>query len=80
MKGILHKRQSAHENLRTDSVAGYFNRYPEIGQHFTIIGFALDPDKNIRVVTTSAVKNVTGEHFETQNSMYRLEVLDDSFN
>jgi len=68
--------------LRTDEVEGFTERLPTVGKSFGMLGVALDPNNgNMRVITTSPVKKVESlDHdaiqFETQNSIYRLDVLE----
>lgn len=79
MKGILIKISNNDNALRTDSMEGEFEFFPKIGTSFRIFGESLTADGDIRIVTTSVVKNVEQieniYRFQTLNSTYKLEVF-----
>lgn len=77
----LTKIKSTHSNLRTDTVEGVTYGLPEVGKGFTMFGEPLDPNVgNMRGVYTTEIKvcDRTGNEFMfvTENSTYKLEVLE----
>ena len=76
----LTKIESNHNNLRTDIIEGITLELPEVGKSFVLAGKPLTPGTDIRLVTTTEIKNVEkidNEYkFKTLNSTYKLEVLD----
>ena len=63
-------------SLRTSKVLGLTDQIPEIGKSFNMIAQSLNPEKTLRIITTSTVKELIksqyGSEFNTQNSKYRL--------
>ncbi len=82
MRATLFKRESTHQNLRTNEVAGDYVFEPTVGEHFVIIGESLDPTKDLRMVRTSPVTAVEKDgatiNFTTQNSKYTLTIWGES--
>lgn len=67
------------ENLRTDSVTGYYIMPPAEGQSFMLFAESLSPEGNLRIIQTSPVQSLTeiagGEWLlTTENSTYGLTV------
>lgn len=83
----LKKLESNHNRLRTDEIEGKCTHVPEVGYSFQMFGEALDPAMKkvggFRTVTTSTVQfceylpGTKTFRFQTRNSKYQLEVLDD---
>jgi hypothetical protein len=73
---------STHNNVRTKEIIGKCVLLPLEGKRFTMTSEPLDPTKTLRVVTTSIIQSIyeDGEvyYFETENSNYKLEVLEES--
>lgn len=82
MKVKLTKIQSSHNKVRTDEVNGESDNLPEIGKRFVLLGEALvKADGNMRIVYTTSVSELTNisdksMEFKTQNSTYRLDILE----
>lgn len=68
--------------LRTDTIEGCFESLPEEGRVFRIIGAAITPGADGRMITTSTVQKVNKNGFtilfDTHNSKYKLELLDEN--
>ena len=67
--------------LRTSDVDGVAGDLPEVGSSFVMFAKSLDPELDMRVVSTSEVRSVEElgpgvSQFTTLNSTYRLEVLE----
>lgn len=83
-KGILIKKSSTHNRLRTNEVTGVFDTLPTVGESFNLIGESLDPKLNFRSVVTSEIQEVSTDpeceelefNFKTLNSEYKLKVLE----
>lgn len=82
MHGILKRIKSSHQNLRTDKIEGNFQKLPELNKPFIIVGKSLTLPGH-RIVTTTPVKGISDNDkddkilFDTENSIYELEVYDD---
>jgi hypothetical protein len=69
--------------LRTEEVRGSAESGPRVGCRFTMTAEPLNPEAFLRVVTTSEVKSwdydADEKHivFRTENSTYRLTILDE---
>jgi len=81
IKVILTKIRSNHECLRTDVIEGKAPALSEIGDTFVLFSKSLDPRGSIRMVQTTKVKSIEQidnvYQFNTENSVYKLEVLDE---
>lgn len=70
---------SSHNNVRTRKIVGKTAKLPTEGKHFTMFAKPLDRTQDVRMLSTSRIKSVREEngayYFETQNSEYKLEVL-----
>lgn len=78
----LTKIKSNHSNLRTDVIEGTTYALPEVGDSFAMFGEPLDPTVgNVRGVYTTEIKvcERVGNEFQfvTENSTYKLEVLEE---
>lgn len=83
---VLARVESSHGEVRTDTVGGWCERLPEVGQQFLLVGPPLERPDGFRIVRTTAVEKImhcsekTGGvqviTFSTRNSIYTLEVLD----
>ncbi len=78
----LAKVSSSHSRLRTEEVIGYVKKVPVIGSNFIMAAPPLDKSKDFRWIETSHIKSIeyTSENFltfETENSVYNIEVLED---
>ena len=79
MTCTLTKLVSANNNLRTNVIYGEYDIPPIVGRMFIMTAEPLDPTKSYRKVTTSPVTKIqvindTEIVFNTQNSVYKLEV------
>lgn len=80
-KVVLHRIESFHNNLRDDRIEGLCDELPRVGEGFNMHG---NPGNNlpgyIRIISTSPVSTVRQDRdeyvFQTKNSIYLLEVLD----
>lgn len=68
-------------NLRTNEIIGYCLSLPTVGKSFTIFGEGIE--FGTRMITTSLVVEMSEQDsdekiiiFRTQNSLYRVELLD----
>jgi hypothetical protein len=77
-KVTLVRVRSSHNRLRTASISGWCRTLPKVGARFFMTAEPLDPQKDVRMVTTSPVSSVSREGdtilFDTQNSTYRLRL------
>lgn len=75
----LTKIRSNHSNLRTDTVEGETQKLPVLGEIFQMVGEGLSFGS--RMIWTTEVKNIEQieniYQFNTRNSTYKLEVLED---
>ena len=91
MKAKLTKLKSNHTQLRTDVIEGMIPLLPKVGLSFSIYAKPLDEAADVRIVTTTPIEHLTevsedlsGESgkrvwaFDTANSTYRLELLDET--
>jgi hypothetical protein len=81
MKGKLTRVNSSHKRLRTDEVVGDFEDLPCEGYCFEMSAPPLDPKMDIRWIVTSPVQKIELDdgkmyRFATENSTYKLEVLE----
>jgi len=84
--GVLEKINSTHNNLRTNTMQGVFEKFPSIGETFQIFGEGISFGN--RMIFTSPIKEIieAGKDkddleyivFQTANSMYRLTLLEDN--
>lgn len=79
----LTKIKSSHNNLRTDEIEGETEHLPEVGRSFILKAEPLENlEANFRSVYTTEIEHVekheNGYRFNTKNSIYHLEVLDES--
>lgn len=76
MYNVTMSKVKGGERIRTDIVEGSCVDYPIIGESFVILAESLAFAGGTRIVTTSRVKNVTGEGnsliIETLNSTYEI--------
>lgn len=83
MKVKLIRLESDHRNLRTDEVIGECDFLPILGMNFIMTSEPLDKSSGAtcRLIQTSQIMLVHRDNntidFNTQNSMYRLEILDE---
>jgi len=73
--------RSTHNNVRTPKIDGVCQHLPEVGQFFIMVGPPLDPAASQRYLRTSYVQRVEEDEenvyfFDTENSRYKLEVLE----
>lgn len=77
----LTKIKSNHQNLRTDVIEGVTQELPVLGSSFRLIGESLTPGMDARFVHTTEIQFVekmgNGYIFNTANSTYKLEVLNE---
>lgn len=68
--------------VRTKSMTGYFDRYPQLGERFVIFGKGLEVEGNIRMIHTSPVVSFEKAYkkivFNTENSKYQLSNIEDT--
>jgi hypothetical protein len=73
---LLSRVKSTHTRLRTDTVLGWTNALPAVGEPFVMSADPLDPAASMRLVTTTPVVALgAGGEFSTENSTYRLELV-----
>lgn len=83
---ILKKLSTNPNELRTNTVDGYFLHAPKVGEQFTMFADPLEnPTANFRIVQTSLIREIewieVGAQrnsaclFKTLNSEYRLDIL-----
>jgi len=69
---------SRHNNVRTKKIVGECSRLPVEGRTFLMSAEPIDKSKDVRILHTTRLKSVRKEdntyYFETQNSVYELEV------
>jgi len=83
--GVLEKIQSVHNNLRTSSMQGVFEDFPNVGEPFLIFGEGLEFGN--RMIHTTPIKEILeigkdGDSldyiiFNTDNSKYKLTLLEE---
>jgi len=83
--GVLEKINSNHNNLRTTSMQGVFESFPDVGEQFIIFGEGIEFGN--RMIHTTPVKEILelGKDnedldyilFNTANSKYRLTLLEE---
>jgi len=83
--GVLEKINSKHNNLRTTSMQGVFESFPDVGEQFLIFGEGLEFGN--RMIHTTPVKeilelgkdddNLDYVIFKTANSEYRITLLEE---
>lgn len=68
---------SNHDNVRTKEVVGEPIHLPKIGERFVMLASPLDPNKSIRVLSTSRIIRLDKTEniftIETENSVYQIE-------
>lgn len=74
----LTKVRSTHNNLRTPTIDGWFEKPPTVGEDFEFLAPPLESG-SIRMIWTTSVRDVTelalgSVEFKTKNSTYRLDV------
>ena len=71
---------SSHNNVRTKKIVGECMSLPTEGKTFLMFASPLDVDRDVRILHTSELKSVREEdniyYFKTQNSEYKLEILE----
>jgi hypothetical protein len=76
----LTKIKSTHNNLRTDVIEGKTFKLPEVGDSFAMFGEPLTEGFDTRAVYTTEIKVCDRQGnefmFVTENSTYKLEVLE----
>lgn len=75
MKVRLSKIQSNHRNMRSPDMVGELRGPLTLGESITVVGKALDPKFDIRIIMTSPVQRIEGDLYYTENSVYRVEHL-----
>ena len=60
--------------IRTETVIGFCDEPPTVGDHFTLFAEPLDKEQNIRFIRTSPITSVDGDIFITANSIYRWDI------
>lgn len=79
---LLTQIESTHDNMRSKEVSGHCVKLPELNRPFQLMADSLDPEKDVRVITTSPVQDlrhntmVNRITFRTMNSRYSLQILD----
>ena len=79
--GRLTKISDNYNNLRTNGDDGYFLNLPNVDNHFMIFAEPLEPETEVRIVSTSPVTVVERIYvngsiiFHTLNSKYLLEIF-----
>lgn len=78
----LSKIKSIHQNLRTDTIEGFTESLPKIDEDFKMFAESLTPEGDFRYVHTTEVCSIdfldkNTYLFDTVNSKYKLEVLDE---
>jgi hypothetical protein len=70
---------SNHNRVRTKRIVGKASILPREGKHFTMFAEPLDKSQDVRMLSTSRIKSVRREkdviYFETENSKYKLEII-----
>lgn len=65
-------------DLRTNEVTGYCLELPEENERFNMYGSPLDPNANVRVISTSPVQKLSVDNnnytLETMNSVYKVNI------
>lgn len=79
--GTLEKIESSHNNLRTNSMNGYFEEFPKVGEPFRILGKGLE--FGTRIIHTTPITEILEEKedlivFKTLNSTYRVSLLSEN--
>lgn len=82
MRCRLTKEHSVHQNLRTPVIEGGCDEPPRFGRPFRMHAPPLDPDADIRLVSTTPIVTLVPAEddadvyvFETENSVYKWERL-----
>ena len=68
------KTESTNDNLRTKTFVGLMVGEPEVGKPLIFLSQPLDPGKDVRQIITSAVTEISGNIYKTQNSTYIIQV------
>ena len=68
----LTKIKSNHKNLRTDTVEGFSNSLPTVGEPFNMWGEGLE--FGTRWITTTPVITINKCGFDTANSSYHIDI------
>lgn len=76
-KSTLRRIESSHDNLRTETVEGYYFLPPTEGFTFCFYAKSLEADEGIRIVMTTPVVEIVREDevgtvFRTANSVYEV--------
>lgn len=78
----LTRVRSKHQNIRTDEVVGVTWVLPIVEHPFRMVGAPLNPNADARLVFTTRILSLEYEDgvyiFNTANSTYQLEVLDEA--
>jgi len=85
--GILEKINSTHNNLRTSTMQGVFEDFPNVGEQFLIFGEGLKfGNRMIHTTPVAEVLEIGKDQddleyivFKTANSKYRLTLLEEEF-
>ncbi len=71
---------SNHNRVRTREIVGECSHHPVEGKTFLMFAEPIDKSKSVRMLHTSKLKSVRKEdntyYFKTQNSEYKLEVME----
>ena len=75
--GELRKLSNNKNELRTNTVKGFFTFMPEVGKRFTFLGDPIDLRAAFRMVLTSEVTDILAHvkgdiTFQTENSIYQV--------
>jgi hypothetical protein len=70
------KKESNHNNLRTNEIEGFSNKLPFVGENFILLSKGLE--QGVRVVRTTSVTELEGNTFKTLNSIYIFDVLEEN--
>ena len=71
----LTKKQSSHNNVRTNEIVGYAYALPQEGDHFCMFSEGLE--MGVRIIKTTPIVALTEGEFKTQNSTYGFEVIEE---
>jgi hypothetical protein len=69
------KKNSNHKNLRTDEIEGFCHELPKLDCNFVMFSEGLE--MGVRIIKTTAIKDINGDEFKTENSTYVIEVSED---
>ena len=67
---------SNHDRVRTKVTTGTSPAPPVVGKSFHLYAESLDPNGDLRLITTSPVTELTETGFRTANSEYGLEYVE----